>query len=603
MFKKILMPLFLILFSVVLIGCNDDTKIKSVDVSLTQATRNKLVLEVTTVEKGNKEEELNTTLDLNYYVKTTKDGKDEYIKKSSSGVRITTTSQEVVLSNLEQETTYYIVFSTVSGEIVNFYDDYSKSFTTTKLGLDEENAIEIKTVEDFIKIKDDNTKDTYYKLANDLDLSKVNDGTDDEVEYDQLYEFKANLDGNGKTLKNFKGFDFSSRTGIFGVNSGVIKNLKIEGFENARELEDDADPKSDYTGTVYLGSLVGENKGTIKDVTITNTKIDFVNGTTLSETRFGLLTGSNSGTIKNITIDENSKLTGEFKTRNAASIGSVVGYNDQSGIIKNVESKADIEIKSIYSSSNELSGHTNVGGLVGRMVDGSLVGKESSSTYDGDITVNALRSTEPSSLNYLMYANIGGICGHVGSGFTTINNVTTTGKITVDSKNFKVYVGGLFGTADVTKISDVETNSEIVVNLYKYAEPTLEEGNEELTDKQKVEKALSKVEVNKLIGKEVDLSDKETIKSNENQKDVVTNFKYNLIYTKPSNVTVTTTINNEETTDLTSLLNGTVVTFALQIPDGKTAIVKINDEVITPTDNVYTYTINNSNAKVVITLE
>lgn len=603
MFKKILMPLILILFSVVLIGCNDNTKIKSVDVTLTQATRNKLVLEVTTVEKGNKEEDLNTSLDLNYYVKTTTNGKDEYIKKSSSGVRITTTPQEVTLSNLEQETTYYIVFSTVSGEIVDFYDDFSKSFSTTKLGLDEENAIEIKTIDDFINIKNDNTSDTYYKLANDLDFSNVNDGTDDEIEYEQLYEFKANLNGNGYALKNFSGFDFSSRTGLFGINSGTIKNLTIDNFLNERELDDDGDSESDYTGTVYLGSLVGENKGTIEDVTITNTKIDFVNGTTLSETRFGLLTGSNSGKIENITIDENSKLTGEFKTRNAASIGSVVGYNDQSGIIKNVESKADIEIKSIYSSSNELSGHTNVGGLVGRMVDGSLVGKESSSTYDGDITVNALRSTEPSSLNYLMYANIGGICGHVGSGFTIINNVTTTGKITVDSKNFKVYVGGLFGTADVTKISDVETNSEIVVNLYKYAEPTLEEGKDELTDKQKVEKVLSKVEVNKLIGKEVDLTGKDTIKSATTQKDVVTNFKYKLTYEKPSDVTITSKIDDKEVTDLTSLLNGTVITFTLKITEGKTATVKVNGNVITPTDGVYTYTINNSDAKVVITLE
>jgi len=156
-------------------------------------------------------------------------------------------------------------------------------------------------------------RDAYYKLMNDLDLAAAGYGeggkswTPIGKQAGGLVKFSGEFDGNGHTISNL--------------------------YINTTQAEEKWGLFAELEPT-----------GVIKDLNLTN-----VNITTMG-TRVGALVGYSKGGVVNVFVQ--GKITG--KTSGDADVGGVVGYQYQSGVIRNVFS--DVEIT---------AGGRRLGGIVG----------------------------------------------------------------------------------------------------------------------------------------------------------------------------------------------------------------------------------------------
>ncbi|MGF7059884.1 hypothetical protein [Brassicibacter mesophilus] len=218
------------------------------------------------------------------------------------------------------------------------------------------NTIYIYTAEDLIKFSKKCTLDTYsqkkiVKLANDIDLS----GKD----FSPIPSFSGIFDGDHHTISGLKVYGAGSVQGLFRYlqEEGVIKNLHVEGIVKP------SGSKSE------VGGIVGTNKGLIFNCSFKGK----VNGTT--------------------------------------SIGSIVGYNDKTGIIKDCQ------------STGSIIGEHYTGGIVGlnlgyvaKCFNNSKVNTTDSAIPNNDIAFNNLKDLDMSQLNSTENINTqtdtGGIVGH-----------------------------------------------------------------------------------------------------------------------------------------------------------------------------------------------
>ena len=165
-------------------------------------------------------------------------------------------------------------------------------------------------------------KDLIFKLANDIDLSSVENFTPIGT---QKNLFAGTFDGNGKTISNLKINSESDYVGLFGYagSNCMIKNVNL------------IDAK--VNGERAVGGLVGyNNHGKIENCT--------ASGNVSGEKFVGGLVGwNNGGTIENCTA--RGDVTGNDD------IGGLVGYNR--GTIENCTAKGDV------------TGNDDIGGLVG----------------------------------------------------------------------------------------------------------------------------------------------------------------------------------------------------------------------------------------------
>ena len=93
-------------------------------------------------------------------------------------------------------------------------------------------------------------KDLTFKLANDIDLSGVENFT--PIGSDSKHYFFGTFDGNGKTISNLK-IVGENNVGLFGCNSGNIKNVNLT--------------DANITGEEFVGGLVGASGDRIENCT------------------------------------------------------------------------------------------------------------------------------------------------------------------------------------------------------------------------------------------------------------------------------------------------------------------------------------------------
>ncbi len=176
----------------------------------------------------------------------------------------------------------------------------------------------------------------------------------------------------------------------------------------------------------FSGNLDGNNK------TISNLKIERY------EDYLGLF-GGNLGTIENLTIS-----SVQIKAREYNYIGAVAGYN--SGEIKNCKVKLD--------NNSIIEGESNVGGLVGRTENGSVISNcmvnssnNKSFTINGKSNVGGLAGSieKTEVLSNVVSAGVSGVeivGGIVGSSSSAILKCVYTGNIDVETEG-----GGIVGSA------------------------------------------------------------------------------------------------------------------------------------------------------------
>lgn len=325
------------------------------------------------------------------------------------------TSISVSAVGLDPASFYYVRAYCVAGGTTYYGPTYI--YGTRKVG--------IYTLEDLIAFRDahNNNDDlSLWKdengvvtLYSDIDMSSVTDWT--PIEY---FWSNETFDGNGHFLTNFK--ISSSRTnaqyyGLFGQNSGLIKNLHIgEGSNITFAIPQDA-----YSYP-YIGAICGYNNddGSISGCT-SIALIDVTSATNSASFGVGGIAGGNRGTIEGCKHMKDGVVSGRSQN---AYVGGIVGRSDNGANISGCTNEGEVGLG--YQCNY-------IGGIV---AEANFINIRSCSNKGA---VTAHTDTE----------YVGGIAGYCyGSGdnnsYSLIDQCVNSAVI----KNGATYVGGIVGSID-----------------------------------------------------------------------------------------------------------------------------------------------------------
>ena len=266
-----------------------------------------------------------------------------------------------------------VLYTNANGELLKTLSSYTRLFATS-------DYTAIDTVEQLRKVKGDGK----YILFADLNLngeSWTPIGT-------SANPFTGLFDGNSHRISNFT-ISRTTYNGLFGYNTGVIKNLQIT-------------------------SCTIQNSG--------------------GSAYYGLIAGYNGGTIENCTVS-NSTLTNTY----CAATGGLVGHNGTDGVIVNCKSYITVK-----GGGTQTNAKLYTGGLVG-LNDGTIRQSAATGTVDGGVTGGLVgynngtieRSYATGAVTGEDYA--GGLVGYM-TGTGTVTNCYAKGSVSADT------AGGLIGS-------------------------------------------------------------------------------------------------------------------------------------------------------------
>lgn len=298
------------------------------------------------------------------------------------------------------------------------------------------------------------------KLANDIDLSGTEwtpIGSQDSDGF-KINAFAGTFDGGGHSIK---GLHISSSNGkeqgLFGIVSGTVKNLTVEGEITASSAVGgiagwsygsiiNCTSNVDITARREAGGIAGtlssggyieacENKG---DITITN-KETYAGGIAGQNNRGFVLNCKNSGKIEN----------GSAETQDAFrnKIGGIVGYLN-SGKIENGDNSGDVVSYETVASYTADTTHNYVGGIVGYSEGGTVIYSDNSGTVHNAVNYAGGVAGYLQSRDNVMYcSNSGAVTGGTYAGGIAaysradIAVCENTGKVTASSEDG--YAGGV----------------------------------------------------------------------------------------------------------------------------------------------------------------
>lgn len=234
--------------------------------------------------------------------------------------------------------------------------------------------------------------------------------------------------------------------GIAGTNSGTITNAETNSAVTS-EI-------SDGSKAQQMGGIAGTNSGTIGDEKY-GVSAHGVTGKTGQAKTSGGIVGSNEGKIINA--------YNETVLHGASGLGGIAGTNQ--GTISNVTNAVEVagDRNSQYTGGETDAGSTNVGGLVGEQISGTIENGRNTGTVTGDRNVGGLVGTnsKDSTLTNLEngdtasvtgYENVGGIAG--------VND----GTIKMDDTAQLINKGIVTGNTNVGGIAGTNTNTGVIEN-------------------------------------------------------------------------------------------------------------------------------------------
>ncbi len=161
----------------------------------------------------------------------------------------------------------------------------------------------------------------YYALGCDIDLTDVIKANGDWAPIgaynDGIYDipFSGTFNGNGYTISGFSYNGIGAVNGLFGRNTGTIKNFRLNGeIKRAKS---------------WSGGLVGNNAGTIENIIM---DISLVNE---GQSATGVLCSVNHGIIQNCLSINESVIGNIDPDLSWKQSGLLVGLNETDGSIKN----------------------------------------------------------------------------------------------------------------------------------------------------------------------------------------------------------------------------------------------------------------------------
>lgn len=207
---------------------------------------------------------------------------------------------------------------------------------------------------------------------------------------------------------------------------------------------------STIKGTAYVGGLVGENKKVINNSDITTSSVSSVGTRNIifdnNEIYVGGIAGKSENEINNCKVLGESKIgEGNIAIDESWSykkdqyyVGGIVGYTNATVTSPSVDSRVSVIGGAITKVAFDKFKATYTGGVIGY--------KETNQTINGSFNV---------SCNVSGHDNVGGIIGFNAGG--DIDNVVFSGTITGDGQN----IGGIVGANTGGKISNCTNNVSI----------------------------------------------------------------------------------------------------------------------------------------------
>ena len=302
--------------------------------------------------------------------------------------------------------------------------------------------------------------------------------------------YEGTFDGQNHTISGLYIDSEDRLVGLFGSNSGIIKNLKIE----------DSYVRSKYDSGLYAGAVCGYNCGDIKNCynygTVsgegTNIYVGGVCGRNAYDGSYGFYgtlkdcqnTGTVIGTGYSIRVggvcgynNNNSrciiescenmgevigKAVGNEKAIGNAFVGGVSGYNDQNGTIESCENMGEVTGEATgedgkayvggitsYNKKGTIESCENTGKITGEATDeDGKVYVGGITSYNREGTIESCYNTGKVSADGTESSYAGGICGH-NERDGVIKSCDNTGKITgkingeANNESVKAYVGGI----------------------------------------------------------------------------------------------------------------------------------------------------------------
>lgn len=270
-----------------------------------------------------------------------------------------------------------ITFSAVTVTNGNF--PFGTLFNTSAGDGTQGNPFEVKDIASLQKVgtgTDDWTLDKQYKQTADIDMT----GQSFAPIAPRDTPFTGSYDGGGYEISNLTIITGTfERQGLFGRSEGSVSNVRLVNVS--------------VTGISYCaGGVVGSNKGTVTNCTVTGTVTNgdynvggvvgynfnygtvtncTVTGTVSGKSYVGGVVGYNKGTVTNCTV------TGTITASNS-DVGGVIGYNDK-GTVTNCAVACTVN-----------GGNSYVGGVVGNNNGGTVTICAAACTVSGKDNVGGV---------------------------------------------------------------------------------------------------------------------------------------------------------------------------------------------------------------------
>ena len=367
---------------------------------------------------------------------------------------------------------------------VEYYENTGNAsivFNYSKIVLsDHADAVEIHNCDELQAMDDDLSGN--YRLANNIDCSATSTWNGGEgfvpVGDNSVENFTGSLDGNGKIISNLtiNRPAYTEPVGLFGVISGdsVVKDLYIA--------------NANISGNSSVGILAGKLAGTASNVRTSGV----VEGA--GEYVGGLVGWHYHAVVGGYTIMDcvsSADVTGDYF------VGGLVGYNEESsisrssalgvvngqgyvggliGYVENATVDYSYALGNVTIADNSGS---YVGGLIGSIGYGMLT----NSFASGDVSVSG-NATHVSDIGGLVGSagdlivknvfaegdvaggdeKVGGLIGHLSAddyAYVTLSNAYASGDVTSDGES--INIGGLIGSVDKARISDVYSTGNVSI--------------------------------------------------------------------------------------------------------------------------------------------
>lgn len=297
--------------------------------------------------------------------------------------------------------------------------------------------------------------------------------------------FNGSLDGAGFVIKDLH-ININTADGTQS-NAGLFDVLNTNAFVHNLTLQDGSITNYTNSSGGSVGSIAGENLGSLKNVFNIEMEISSQN----DSANIGGIVGYNKGTV----TDAHNSGSVNDKTNTSARIGGIAGYNDNGGVISYSDNDGAVTGKGDYSAAGGIVGYNNgsiknsfnngnatgygdyLGGIVGENIKdifdsynkGEIKGKGYDTITGGITGINDsgnINNVYNSGIVDSMGYNVGGIVGQNYSG--TLSNAYNTGTI---NGNGSEYVGGIAAINDgeiknvynIGKVSGGDYRNVIVV--------------------------------------------------------------------------------------------------------------------------------------------